>query len=623
MSTVAALAASAGPGIAAASETELATVPGVIVDATPDRVLYRPADGLDPLRLRVVATGPPDITMPAGSGRKVGSAYARLFDGGVLFDSVGSSPTSHELYEWRTGDAAATSLGSYSSASLDVGGNFAIWNLGSGSTNILMRRDLTLKVNLVVAIDAGNTENDVATNGDIVYWDRNAPLEVFRWRNGVATKVSNVPAPDWATYPRTDGNLVVYRRTPDACCDGEQSIHFSDGTIAAKLPGSDTSINFAPQVDTDYAVNHGWIAYTGSSRAKVWTRSPAGVVAEAGTDGPGGFREIAGLAPTGQVAYNRSSTAFLGAPGRRPFPLGARVDAFSSGARWYLIRGGVLSRLDTDTALTATPPTATPASTATFAVAATARDPIFECKLDGVIVGCPSGDYTTDGLSEGTHTFTAGSTDPALNEQDPTPASWTWTVDHTPPSDFALLSPPDGGGVRQVPELSWNPSDDPGGSGIARYEVRVNGKLFGTTGPATTSFTPGPPDNATIGNGTHTWNVTAVDAAGNTRQSATRTFIFDTIEPTPPAPLAPADGARVGPRPTLSWSASSDSGSGVAGYDVEIDGVATRVGAGVTSFTPASDLAKGDHSWRVIAIDGAGNRAAGPTRSFDVVPGRR
>ena len=55
--------------------------------------------------------------------------------------------------------------------------------------------------------------------------------------------------------------------------------------------------------------------------------------------------------------------------------------------------------------------------------------------------------------------------------------------------------------------LSWSAASDTGGSGVARYEVRRNGAVAGST--ASTTYTDSP------GSGTFTYTVVAIDGAGN------------------------------------------------------------------------------------------------------------
>jgi chitodextrinase len=82
----------------------------------------------------------------------------------------------------------------------------------------------------------------------------------------------------------------------------------------------------------------------------------------------------------------------------------------------------------------------------------------------------------------------------------------------------------------------------------------------------------------------------------------------DTTAPSVPAGLAAA--ASVADRVDLSWSPSTDD-VGVAGYGVYRDGGATPISStSATSFSDTGLAAGSTHSYRVDAVDGAGNRSA-------------
>jgi hypothetical protein len=638
----AALCALCGPSQAtAASLTELTTVPGRIHDATADRVLWGPVSGPSnsfkhgPLEVRDVASGT-DETVPMRADREVGSREGRLTDYGVLFtvQPTGGTLVDSELDEWRPGDTTPAMIEDDSNGFFDDDGNYAIWHTGGNQGPELIRRDLTTGTNITVALDTGNTENDVAPNGDVVYWTSPTsvtPYTVYRWRLGVTTKLSNAPSGHQSTYPRTDGTLTVWRRHKTS--EGG-SIFFSDGTTETELPDSRITPGInkpeEPAPDFHYRIaSNGLIGYIAAEVTQVRTRSPSGTITTV-NEPTSAQTSLMGLAPNGQVMYQQGNEKFLGTPGENPFPLGpvsigpfdTRAfdrEAFWQGGRWYLIRvhmlntnvaSGSLLQLDTDTAITKHPEAVTQDTSAELELASTARSPTFECQLDGLPVTCAGGSYSATGLAEGVHTFSAASTDPALAEQDTTPATATWRVDTTAPAAPEPVSPADGQDVKTA-ALEWSAAGDPGGSGVAAYRVFVDGSERGTT--SSTTFTP-----AGVGDGEHSWFVRAVDGAGNTRDSATRTFTLDTVAPSAPQLLEPPDDVTLAAaRPSFSWSAASDSGTGIAGYDVDIDGSATRVGASTTSFSPSSDIGNGYHEWRVVAVDAAGNTTASETRSFD------
>jgi thermitase len=90
----------------------------------------------------------------------------------------------------------------------------------------------------------------------------------------------------------------------------------------------------------------------------------------------------------------------------------------------------------------------------------------------------------------------------------------------------------------------------------------------------------------------------------------------DAVPPAAPVMRSPGQGAWSAGAPVVRWSASGDSGSGLAGYDVAVDGrPVASVGPAVTALALGS-LADGTHSVVVSARDGEGNRAPSAARAF-------
>ena len=155
---------------------------------------------------------------------------------------------------------------------------------------------------------------------------------------------------------------------------------------------------------------------------------------------------------------------------------------------------------------------------------------------------------------------------------------------------------------------------DTGGSGVAGYRIYRDGSQVATsTGAAYT-------DPDAIAEGTHTYTVAAIDAAGNLSEESDP-FVLSVDFTLPSAPTA-LIGETPTRRPELSWGGSIDSGvlpSGVAGYNVYRGAVL----AGFTSATTFTDLAltaQGTYLYTVRAVDRAGNLSGasnGRTIAFD------
>ncbi len=108
----------------------------------------------------------------------------------------------------------------------------------------------------------------------------------------------------------------------------------------------------------------------------------------------------------------------------------------------------------------------------------------------------------------------------------------------------------------------------------------------------------------------------------------------DTVVPSTPILIAPADGAELtDSTPTFIWTGSSDN-VGVTSYVLYLDGSAYissipvtatdngtytltyDSGTGQYSLTPKSGIGDGSHTWKIVALDLAGNSASSATWSF-------
>ena len=208
----------------------------------------------------------------------------------------------------------------------------------------------------------------------------------------------------------------------------------------------------------------------------------------------------------------------------------------------------------------------------------------FECRLDsGDYVGCDTA-KTYSGLSEGPHTFRIRFTD--AGGRSVTDAD-TWTVDTVAPAVSITSGPPS---LTKTPSATFAFS----ASGGAAPVCLLDGV------PVTPCASP---KNVAAGHGSHTFEVRSTDAAGNTG-SDERAWTVDTVAPEtsitsgPPAVTTSTSGS-VG-------FASDDAG---AGFQCSLDG-ATFGACGTPQ--ALAGLGTGDHSFRVRAVDAAGNTDGSP-----------
>jgi hypothetical protein len=234
----------------------------------------------------------------------------------------------------------------------------------------------------------------------------------------------------------------------------------------------------------------------------------------------------------------------------------------------------------------------------------------FTCKLDSEpAAACYSGSVSYSGLAAGSHTFEVAATDNAGNS-DASPATFSWTIDLTPPETLIDTMPAD-------PTSSTSAAFTFSATNFAAAEAYTyscsldNAAFSNCTSPAT--FTG-------LSDGSHNFRVKATDSAGNEDTTpATYTWVIDSTAPSvsidPPTPPDPSNS----PSGTFKFSGTDVGGSGVTGYVCSIDGAAFT---NCTSPYSYSSLADGPHSFAVRSVDAAGNQSTPATFSWvlDTLP---
>ena len=187
------------------------------------------------------------------------------------------------------------------------------------------------------------------------------------------------------------------------------------------------------------------------------------------------------------------------------------------------------------------------------------------------------------------------------NEAWPTPTP-TPTTDTTAPTAPTNLTATFNATTNAI-DLSWTAATD--NVAVTGYRIFRDGGLISTVNGTTFS-------DAGL-SGTHSYGVTAVDAAGNESglsNIASVTVVAGGGDVTPPsAPTALTATANLATRTIeLSWTASTDD-FGVTGYRVFRDNGTTPI-ATVTGTTFNDPNQLGTHVYAVAAVDAAGNQSA-------------
>lgn len=176
-------------------------------------------------------------------------------------------------------------------------------------------------------------------------------------------------------------------------------------------------------------------------------------------------------------------------------------------------------------------------------------------------------------------------------------------TDSSAPSAFSLVAPGHMAAVGPRPALRWSEArDDQGTTG---YQILLDGAQMAVVSGESLTASP----SADLGEGAHSWQVIAHDAAGNTRTSASGSFVVDSQPPDPAVITSPS--RTTDSQPLVTWQPISDAGSGIAELRIEGGvGVATALSPSATSaLAPIPLWADGaQESFTLVATDGVGNQ---------------
>ena len=250
-----------------------------------------------------------------------------------------------------------------------------------------------------------------------------------------------------------------------------------------------------------------------------------------------------------------------------------------------------------DTTITANP--TNPANSASASFSFTGSDPggsgidSFQCQIDGGGFSACTSLQNYVGLSDGSHTFQVRAIDNAGNT-DASPASFTWVVDTIAP-DTTITANPTNPTNSTTASFSFTGSDA-GGSGVASFECQIDGGAF--------SACTSPQSYLGLSDGNHTFQVRAIDSAGNTDATpASYTWTIDASAPDTTITANPTNPSSNN-NPTFSFTGNDGSGSGVASFECQVDGGAYAACTSGSNFGPLSD---GSHTFNVRALDNLGN----------------
>ncbi|MGH9188751.1 MAG: hypothetical protein ACRD0Q_01750, partial [Acidimicrobiales bacterium] len=213
----------------------------------------------------------------------------------------------------------------------------------------------------------------------------------------------------------------------------------------------------------------------------------------------------------------------------------------------------------------------------------------FFCQLDGGLFLACASPKPYAGLGEGPHTFTVVARDAAGNF-DPTPATFSWTVDTSAPNTILDSMPLDP--TNQTTATFTFHASEPGDT----FECRLNGPAFAACSS---------PAVYTVTDGGNTFAVRARDQAGNVDPSpATFTWTVDAQAPDTGIDSAPADPTSSN---TATFTFHATEG---ATFACQIDAApAAACNGGTVTY---AGLGAGFHTFTVTATDPIGNTDPSP-----------
>jgi hypothetical protein len=319
---------------------EVERVSGLLWDVQPDRILYvdcvsgalkilNRLTSQDTILLNL--SNQLDCPLNAPGDSFVFRRHGFLTPLGAIFSAAGS------IYDYQDGVLLELDHVGGSAGSLEVKGNYAIWNddyLGQSNSHLLLRNLIT---GTIITIATQNMDSDVASNGDVVYSLYN---QIYRYRDGITTEIPSDVNP-YRMNPLTDGINIVY-----STCDTE----YNNRKCDIVLYGESGKIILVGIRDGsgEYQINDGWVAYTklgSGGQLQVWTHSPSGVDTQISFFGSSS--QIGSLAPNGEVTFVNRDRLYLSKPGLVPVDISSSLcRSFWQNRQWYVHIGRSLFLYD-------------------------------------------------------------------------------------------------------------------------------------------------------------------------------------------------------------------------------------------------------------------------------------
>lgn len=205
---------------------------------------------------------------------------------------------------------------------------------------------------------------------------------------------------------------------------------------------------------------------------------------------------------------------------------------------WFTAVKSILTPTDThapETQITANPETIAKSRTATFRFTSNEAGVTYQASLDGAAFVEVSNPVTFQNISDGRHTLRVRAVDAAGNT-DATPASFSWTIDATPPAPPVIVAVSEDRGPVADDGITSDNTLLLKGTAEAEATVtvtRVGSGVIGTAKANATGTWEYSYENTALEDGNYSFTATAADALGNASPASERfTVTIDRKAPT-------------------------------------------------------------------------------------------
>lgn len=226
----------------------------------------------------------------------------------------------------------------------------------------------------------------------------------------------------------------------------------------------------------------------------------------------------------------------------------------------------------------------------------------YQCSMDSGGWSVCSSPKSYSSLTQGSHSFSIVANDSVGNIS--SVVTYNWTIDTTAPT-VTLSSAPNSLTNSTSASFSFSGTDLGGGT-VASYECDLDNSGF--------SNCVSPKVYSALTSAVHTFQVRAVDSAGNSGTSVNHSWTVDTSTPIASINSGPPLITNL-TTANFSFSANPPPSGSIMGYECSLDNASWSACSSPMAY---ASLTAGSHSFQIRSIDNNNNRSAATTQSWTI-----